>query len=161
MFWLLSGKTLKCPVNNIPVAGGLICIDKSNGGTKELSRPQGQPARDLAVNAARALYDGKGSDVIVLDVRDVTLIADYFVIASGSNPRHVRALADRLLKTSDEIRKPMHVEGYQIGYWVLLDYGDVVVHVFREDERNFYGLERLWGDAPEVEFEERSTSPAP
>lgn len=48
----------------------------------------------------------------------------------------------------------MHVEGYQIGYWALLDYGDVVVHVFREDERNFYGLERLWGDAPEVEFEE-------
>ena len=109
-------------------------------------------AKDLALAAARALYDGKGSDVTVLDVREVTLIADYFIIASGSNPRHVKALADRLSNTQSGLRKPMHIEGYQLGYWVLLDYGDVVVHLFREDERIFYGLERLWGDAPEVDY---------
>lgn len=139
----------------------MICINKPGVDTKNFTGSQGQAARNFAVTAARALHEGKGSSVIVLDVRNVTLIADYFVIASGSNPRHVRALADRLLKTSDRIRKPMHVEGYQMGYWVLLDYGDVVVHVFREDERNFYGLERLWGDAPEVDFEDRGAISEP
>ncbi|MGI6621188.1 MAG: ribosome silencing factor [Bacillota bacterium] len=118
-------------------------------------------ARNLAVKAARSLYDGKGSDVVILDVGDITLIADFFVIASGSNPRHVQALADRVVYSEDITRKPMHVEGYGLGHWVLLDYGDVVVHVFREEERGFYGLERLWGDAPQVDFEpERRTGGA-
>jgi len=90
--------------------------------------------------------------VTILDVHEMTLIADYFVIASGSNLRHVRAMADGLTHDLEELRSPLHVEGYGAGYWILLDYGDVVVHVFREQERAFYGLERLWGDAPTVEF---------
>lgn len=110
-------------------------------------------ARTLATQAARILHEAKGFNVVVLDVRNITLIADYFIIVSGSNPRHVRALADRLQRSTHEMRKPIHVEGYQMGYWILLDYGDVVVHVFREEDRNFYGLERLWGDAPQVDFE--------
>jgi ribosome-associated protein len=113
-----------------------------------------QAAREFAVSVARALYDGKGLDVDILDVRNVTLIADYFVIASGSSSRHVKGLADRVLYLSESTRKPLHVEGYQLGTWVLLDYGDVVVHIFRESQRSFYGLERLWGDAPIVDFSE-------
>jgi len=113
---------------------------------------QSEAAKDFAVSAARALHEGKGFDVDVLDVRNVTLIADYFVIASGSSVRHVKGLADRVLYSPESTRKPMHVEGYQLGTWILLDYGDVVIHIFREAERSFYGLERLWGDAPTVEF---------
>lgn len=86
------------------------------------------------------MYDAKGIDVVILDVGDITLIADFFVIASGSNTRHVQLLADRVVYSEEIARKPMHVEGYGLGYWVLLDYGDVVVHVFREEERDFYGL---------------------
>ena len=81
----------------------------------------------------------------------MTSIADYFVIASGATQRQVKALSDRVLWGLDEERKPSHVEGYETGSWVLLDYGDVVVHVFKEQERAFYGLERLWGDAPRME----------
>jgi len=109
-------------------------------------------AKVLAVKAAHALTEGKGIDVVVLEVKEITLIADYFVIASGTNPRHVKALADRVANALDDMRKPAHVEGYELGYWVLLDYDDVVVHVFRESERSFYGLERLWGDAPKVDY---------
>jgi len=110
-------------------------------------------AREIALGAASALLDGKGIDVVILEVKKITLIADYFVIASGSTQRHVRALADRIVETLSEFRKPLHVEGYELGYWTLLDYGDVVIHIFRDPERSFYGLERLWGDAPRVELE--------
>ncbi len=138
--------------SHFSISGGLICIDTSIIDAKDT---QGQTARTLALQAAVILHEAKGLDVIVLDVRNVTLIADYFVIVSGSSSRHVRALADRLQRTTGNTRKPMHVEGYQTGYWILLDYGDVVVHVFREEERDFYGLERLWGDAPQVDFDKR------
>ena len=89
--------------------------------------------------------------MVVLDVHELTLIADYFVIASGANQRHVKSLADRLIDGPGFSRRPNHVEGYALGRWILLDYGDVVVHVFLDEERSFYGLERLWGDAPELE----------
>ena len=108
-------------------------------------------AEKAALTAAELLADGKGEDVIVLVVKGMTLIADYFVIASGLSQRHVRSLADRVLEGMEQIRKPSHIEGYENGCWVLLDYGDVVVHVFRRAERAFYGLERLWGDAPRLE----------
>ncbi len=97
------------------------------------------------------LREGKGVDVQILEVKGLTLLADYFVIATGLNQRHVRSLADTL---SRELRKPIHVEGYDVATWILLDYGDVIVHVFREAERGFYGLERLWGDAPRLKVQE-------
>lgn len=106
----------------------------------------------MATTAASLLIGGKAENVIVLVVKDMTLIADYFVIASGSSRRHVKSLADRVLEGVRDIKKPSHVEGYDAGLWVLLDYGDVVVHAFRETERAFYGLERLWGDAPRLEL---------
>jgi ribosome-associated protein len=106
------------------------------------------------LSSARVLADAKGDKVVVLAVGEMTVIADYFVIASGTSQRHVKALADRVLEGTGGGRKPSHIEGYKSGYWILLDYGDVVVDVFREAERAFYGLERLWGDAPRLEWEE-------
>lgn len=88
----------------------------------------------------------------VLSVGEMTSIADFFVIASGTTQRQVKALTDRVLLGLDGTRKPSHIEGYDTGTWILMDYGDVVVHVFREQERAFYGLERLWGDAPRMDW---------
>ncbi len=134
--------------------GGLIFIDTSTVDGKARLSERNELGECLAVQAARFLYEAKGLDVVVLDVGSITVFADYFVIASGSSSRHVRSLADKLLYSEHKIRKPAHVEGYQMGSWVLLDYGDVVVHIFGESERHFYGLERLWGDAPEIGFKE-------
>jgi ribosome-associated protein len=107
-------------------------------------------AKDLAIRAAESLENGKAMDVRVLHVEGLTLLADYFVIGSGATTRHVKALTDRVLYSVQDIRTPNHIEGENAGFWVLLDYGDVIVHVFREEERAFYGLERLWGDAPQI-----------
>ncbi|MBE3518831.1 MAG: ribosome silencing factor [Firmicutes bacterium] len=104
----------------------------------------------MATEIAGVLVQGKAKDVTVLDVRGITLISDYFVIASGRSSTQVKALARRVLENIDTSRK-VHVEGQDLGVWVLLDYGDVIVHVFRDAERAFYGLERLWGDAAKVE----------
>lgn len=134
--------------------GGLIFIDTSIVDGKERLNERNELGESLAVQAAKLLHEGKGLDVVVLDVGSITVFADYFVIASGSSSRHVRSLSDKLLYSERRMRKPAHVEGYQMGSWVLLDYGDVVVHIFGENERHFYGLERLWGDAPEVEVEQ-------
>lgn len=113
---------------------------------------QATDSQKMATTAGEALAEGKADKVVVLEVQGLTLIADYFVIASAPNQRHVRALADRVLEELSKTRKPHHIEGYEGGLWVLMDYGDFVVHVFREQERAFYGLERLWGDAPRVEI---------
>lgn len=129
-------------------------VDASDldGSREDESKPPGD-AKRVAEGAMRALMDGKAIDVIALEVRNITLIADYFVIASGTTQRQVRALCDRVVEALSPIRKPLHIEGYELGYWALLDYGNVIVHIFREPERSFYGLERLWGDAPRLEIQ--------
>jgi ribosome-associated protein len=96
----------------------------------------------------RALADRKAVDTVVLDLRELTAAADYFVIASGTSDAHVRGMADHLLTTlAPQGVRPHHVEGLPQGRWVLLDYVDFVVHVFHPELREFYQLERLWGDA--------------
>ena len=106
----------------------------------------------VAKMAAEAAEERKARDVMILDVRPVTLMADYFVISSGNTPVQVRAIADRIVERLKENEKAyLHREGYDRGRWVLLDYGDAVVHVFHEQERSLYNLERLWGDAAVVE----------
>ena len=111
-------------------------------------------SRELAVAAARAAAEKQARDVIVLDVRAPLVITDYFVIASGTNDRQVRTIADEVEKAARELgTKPSRREGEQDARWVLLDYVDFVVHVFNEEEREYYGLERLWKDAPVVEWE--------
>jgi ribosome-associated protein len=112
---------------------------------------------DLACVAARAASDKQGEDVLVLDVRDLITITDYFVIASASSDRQVKTIAEeveRELKTRGV--KPVRVEGAAAARWVLLDFVDLVVHVFHEQERDFYRLERLWVDAPHVDWEDHA-----
>lgn len=98
-----------------------------------------------------AALDKKADDVMVLDLRGLCDFTDYFVICHGSSSRQVAAIADAIEeRMAREDRAPKHVEGKRVGDWVLLDFIDVVVHVFLEEKRTFYGLERLWGDAPRV-----------
>ncbi len=100
------------------------------------------------VIAARAADDKKGEDTLILEVGPVLSITDAFVITSGTNPRQVRSIAEEIelqLATQEGI-KPNRVEGLKEGTWVLVDYGDFVVHVFLDESRRFYDLERLWSD---------------
>jgi ribosome-associated protein len=104
-----------------------------------------------------AVADRKGEDVVALDVRRVTSFADTFVLATGSSDRNVRAIADAVVEAAQALgEKPLGVEGYEEGRWVLVDLGDAVVHVFLPDVREHYALERLYADAPPVEL-----APAP
>jgi ribosome-associated protein len=105
--------------------------------------------------AVAAALDKKAFDLDVLSVGELTSIADYFVLASASNERQAAAISDAVV---DQLReqlgvRPLLVEGTTPGRWILLDYGDFIVHIFTEDVRRFYGLERLWGDAPNVTTE--------
>lgn len=101
--------------------------------------------------AALSADDKKGKDVKILDIRSISTVADYFVICSGTSTTHTRAIADNVEeKLAGMGLKLHHMEGYENGRWILLDFVDVVVHVFHGDERGFYNLERLWGDAREV-----------
>ncbi|MGI6647742.1 MAG: ribosome silencing factor [Bacillota bacterium] len=101
---------------------------------------------------AEAAGEQKAFDLVTLDLRGVSLIADYFVICSGRSTVQVKAIAEHIEKfLEDKGIRVLHREGKREGQWLLLDYGSVVVHVFREEERRFYGLERLWADARLVE----------
>ena len=105
--------------------------------------------------ATAAALDKKATDLDVLAVGELTSIADYFILCSASNERQAQAIADSVLdRLREELGvRPLLVEGTAPGRWVLLDFGDFVVHIFTEDVRRFYGLERLWGDAPNVTAE--------
>jgi ribosome-associated protein len=106
----------------------------------------------LAVSAA---LDKKALDLDVLSVGSLTSIADYFILASATSERQAQAIAENVETTLKEKMKvkPLLVEGTTPGRWILLDFGDFIVHIFTEDVRRFYGLERLWGDAPNVTAE--------
>jgi ribosome-associated protein len=102
-----------------------------------------------------AALDKKATELDVLQVGQLTSIADYFILCSAGNERQAQAIADGVLdRLKSELNvKPLLVEGTTPGRWVLLDFGDFIVHIFTEDVRRFYGLERLWGDAPNVTTE--------
>ena len=98
-----------------------------------------------------ALEDKKGEDIKVLDLIGLSNIADYFIIASGNNVNQLRAMADSVEeKLFKEGYKLHHSEGYSGGAWILLDFGNIIVHLFNKEERNFYSLDRVWSDAIEV-----------
>jgi ribosome-associated protein len=119
-------------------------------------RPGGsEESREVALAAARAAAAKQAEDVAILDVHGLIVITDYFVICSGGTERQVKTIVEeveRSLRKRD--RRPIRREGETEGRWVLLDYVDVVVHVFAEEEREYYDLERLWRDAPRIELEE-------
>ncbi|MEN8233952.1 MAG: ribosome silencing factor [Actinomycetota bacterium] len=114
--------------------------------------PANAHAETAALAAADAIIDKKGNDVALLDVSDLVVVTDVFVIGTGTSSRHVKTLAEdveeRLRDLGDRL---LRREGVEYGRWVLLDFGDVVVHLFDEETREFYDLERLWADAPRIE----------
>ena len=127
------------------------------------SDPRGEHivASDHAVTAAAeaaiAISEKKGEDVALLDVSELVVLTDVFLIATGTSNRHVRTLVDEVedrLRTRGD--RPLRREGTDFGRWVLLDYGDLVVHVFDPETRDYYELERLWNDAPRLPIPEHS-----
>ncbi|MFQ5699030.1 MAG: ribosome silencing factor [Myxococcota bacterium] len=110
-------------------------------------------SRDLTLALAAAATDAKGLDVRVLDVRQLTSMADFFLLASGTSDRHVRRLAEAVQESGRKLgQRPLGAEGQERARWILVDYGSVIVHVFQEEVREFYALERLWGEAGELEL---------
>ena len=101
--------------------------------------------------AARAALEKRAVDVVVLDVQGLSSVTDYFLVCSGKSTTHLQTISEAIL---DELKhdgvRPLHAEGVADSGWLLLDYGDVLMHVFLEDTRAYYALERLWGDAPSV-----------
>jgi ribosome-associated protein len=114
-----------------------------------------EESREAAVHAARAAAAKQAEDIAILDVHGLIVITDYFVICSGETERQVRTIVEEVEKALRVLeRRPVRREGETEGRWVLLDYVDVVVHVFAEEEREYYDLERLWRDAPRVAFDD-------
>ena len=115
---------------------------------------EGTTSSDLAVAAARAAADKQADRIVVLDVRELIVITDFFIIVSGTNERQVKTIAEDVEKALRDLgAKPVRREGEAGASWLLLDFIDVVVHVFEEEERDFYDLERLWSDAPRLDWE--------
>jgi ribosome-associated protein len=118
------------------------------------SRTELAESRQIAVVAARAAAAKQASDVAILDVHGLIVITDYFVICSGQTDRQVKTIVEEIERSVREIgERPVRREGAPDARWVLLDYVDVVVHVFAEEERQYYDLERLWLDAPRVSWD--------
>lgn len=112
--------------------------------------PAHQESVDLAVAAARAADDKKARDLSILEVADILAVVDLFVLATAGSDRQLKAIADEIERAlrEDHGRKPARREGTPASGWVLLDYGDIVCHLFSTEQRDFYSLERLWSDVP-------------
>jgi ribosome-associated protein len=102
----------------------------------------------------KAAYGRKADEILVLDLRKLApSLCDFFVLMTGVTKDHLRALSDQIEETLDEAGVlPLHMEGYDVGKWILIDYGDFVFHIMDEEARTYYGLEMLWGDAPKRAF---------
>lgn len=105
--------------------------------------------RELLMTAVKAADDKRAEDIMVLNMKGISLIADYFVICHGNSDKQVQAIAREIREKAEEQGYNLkRMEGFDEARWVLIDIGDVVVHVFHKEERSYYNLERLWGDAP-------------
>lgn len=110
-------------------------------------------AYEQAIMAAKAIDSKKGLDIQVIEISDITVLADYMVIATGSSSTHVKALADEVEYRLDNAGVSVsHIEGYRSNSWILLDYVDVIVNVFDDEARHFYDLDRLWQDGNPVDL---------
>ena len=112
-------------------------------------------SKKMALLAVEALEDKKAEDITIIDISEVSVLADYFIIADGNNKNQVQAMVDNvqeeLFKAGYEMKQ---MEGYIEGNWILLDFGDIIIHIFDKENRLFYDLERIWKDGKEVSIEE-------
>ncbi len=112
-------------------------------------------SKEMTRLAIKALEDKKGNDIRVIDIQDVSIIADYFIIASGSNRNQVQTMADNVEEVLGRAGyEPRQMEGYGTATWILMDYNDIIVHIFSEEDRLFYDLERIWRDGKSVSIDE-------
>lgn len=121
--------------------------------------PATERARELAQAAAQAAADKKAQDIVIIDVAERLVITDVFVLASASNERQVEAIVEEIeerLRRLPEKATPVRREGERAGRWVLLDYGDAVMHIQHAEDREFYALDRLWKDCPTIPFVDRA-----
>ena len=107
--------------------------------------------KEIALMAAESADDRKAIDIEVLDVHELTVIADYFIICSGNSETQVKAIANGIERDLSEVDiEPQKIAGKQESRWILMDYADIIIHIFHKDEREFYELERLWADAEKI-----------
>ncbi len=112
-------------------------------------------SKEMVTLAIQALADKKGEDIRIIDIREVSVLADYFIIASGANAKQVQAMTDNVEEVLGRAgHSPKQIEGYQSGNWILMDYRDIIVHVFCKEDRLFYDLERIWRDGKIMNAEE-------
>ena len=112
-------------------------------------------SKEMAKIAFDALDDKKGINITVIDISEISVLADYFIIAGGANENQVKALADNVEEDfAKSLIHPKHIEGYNTANWILMDFSDVIVHIFNEDDRLFYDLERIWRDGKIVNIQD-------
>lgn len=111
--------------------------------------------KEMVTLAIQALEDKKAEDICVIDISEVSVLADYFIIAGGNNTSQIQALSDAVDEKLGKAGYPLkQIEGYQSANWILLDFGDIIVHVFDRENRLFYDLERIWRDGKKIDLEE-------
>jgi ribosome-associated protein len=141
------------------MAGLLSRITRSEGGllrivTRATEQFSTSTSLERACLAAHVATENKGRDVVVLDMRGITPLYDFFVLATGASRRQIHTIAEEIDATLHEQGdRRLSIEGYQASKWVVQDYGDVIVHVFDEPTRQYFALEELWGDAPRVDWQ--------
>jgi len=117
--------------------------------------PSTRTARQFIKEIVQWVDQKKGTEIVVFDVREISPITDYLIITTGLSEIHNRTIAEHIMQHG----RPDHIEGFEIGQWILIDYFDVIVHIFSHEAREFYGLERLWGDAPQLLVNHDTSTP--
>lgn len=119
-----------------------------------------KPINETLALVLRSILEKKGEDTSILDLTQLGVITDYFVICHGRGNRQVQAIADNIEETLKRVSlRPRHIEGYTAAEWILIDYGDFLVHIFTQDRRKYYDLDKLWSDAPRLDLDPAAPSP--
>lgn len=136
-------------------------MDQGNARLETNPQTTEQGALRRALTAARVAEENRGREVVILDMRELTPVFDYFVIANGTSRRQLHAMSEEIDHALEDALgdRRMGIEGYEESRWILLDYGDVVVHLFEPETRRYYALEQLWAQAKRVPFESSDSTP--